>query len=787
MKRRTLSTRFQFHLLLSILLGLSISPLTTDNASADPPPLDELAALEQAVQHAADESIAAGNMPGCVVLIGRRNETILREAYGLRQVEPTPVPMTVDTVFDMASLTKPIATATSVMILAERGLIDLHSPVANYLPEFGQNGKEAITVIDLLTHQGGLTPDNALSDYDDGPEEAWRRITELELRYPLRSRFAYTDVGFIVLAKLVERVAGVEFNAFTRETLFQPLGMNETGFLPEQSLRERAAPTEKRNDQWMRGEVHDPRAYRLEGVAGHAGLFSTADDLALYARMMLGEGELGGVRVMSRETVQRMTQPYVTPGGLRGLGWDKQSGYSSNRGETFTSLAFGHGGFTGTAFWVDPGRDLFVVFLSSRLHPDGQGSVNRLAGHIGTLAAEAVDSWDVEENAREKAPDPFSPVMTGIDVLQEEEFARLQGRRVGLITNHTGVNINGVTTLSLLHESENVDLVAIFSPEHGIAGLLDTSDIGDGCDPTTGLPIFSLYGERRRPSPESLESIDVLVFDIQDIGARFYTYISTMGYAMEAAAERGIPFFVLDRPNPIGGVQVAGPMRDDERESFTAYHTLPVQHGMTIGELARMFRDERELFSSIQLDLDVVPVRHWRREDLFDKTGLLWINPSPNMRSLTEALLYPGIGLLETTNLSVGRGTDTPFEIVGAPWIDARELAGALNACDLSGVRFVPRRFTPDASVYTDQLCEGINIMITDRETFESVPTGFEIAYQLRRLYPDDWSAERYDRLLTSSVTLDALLEGRTSEEMLGLGHEEMESFLHRREQYLMY
>ena len=410
----------------------------------------------------------------------------------------------------------------------------------------------------------------------------------------------------------------------------------------------------------MQGEVHDPRAFRLGGVAGHAGLFSTAEDLALFAQMMLEHGRADGKQILAWRTVDVMTADYPVSSGVRGLGWDKRTGYSSNRGDLMTQQAFGHGGFTGTSMWIDPGLDLFVIFLSNRVHPDGKGAVNRLAGRIGSIAAAAIESPG--ESSTLAPHTGVEQVLCGIDVLQRDKFRQLDGKRAGLITNQTGINADGVTTARLLHDAPNVQLVALFSPEHGLQGKLDIPEIKDDQDTVTGLRVFSLYGKTRRPTAEDLRGIDTLVFDIQDIGTRFYTYISTMGYAMEMAAQQHLTFVVLDRPNPINGVDVGGPVLDEGQQSFVGYHPIPVRHGMTVGELAELFRHELKL----PVDLHVVTMEGWRRADYFDRTGLLWVNPSPNMRSLNEAFLYPGIGLLETTNLSVGRGTDTPFEVLGA-------------------------------------------------------------------------------------------------------------------------
>lgn len=780
-----------FCLVALILVATTASPALANGAL--PPAEPDQVGLDAGKLTQIDQVVAQGldanQMPGCVVLVARQGQVAFLKSYGYKRLQPDPLPMTTDTVFDMASITKPVATATSIMILLDRGLIKLDDPVAKHVPEFGQHGKEKVTVFHLLTHQGGLIPDNALADYADGPDSAWENIMALELRKPPGEKFIYSDVGYIVLAEMVSRITGQSVHEFTRKNIFRPLGMNETGYLPDETLRRRAAPTERRKGRWMQGEVHDPRAYALSGIAGHAGLFSTAQDLAIYAQMMLNGGHYAGTRVLNPEIVAKMTTPLKVSSGLRGLGWDIQTGYSSNRGEGFTLQAFGHGGFTGTTLWIDPGLDLIVIFLSNRLHPDGNGLINRLAGKIGGIAAEAILSRDDFPTSTstlaegEAAKPEAKTVLAGIDVLRRDDFRSLKGRQVGLITNQTGIARDGTPTFNLLHESDQVDLVALFSPEHGLKGKLEIASIEDSRHPGTALPVYSLYGKVRRPTSKMLAGIDTLVFDIQDIGTRFYTYISTMGHAMEAAAEEGIRFVVLDRPNPINGIDVSGPMLDPGRESFVAFYRLPLRHGMTIGELALLFKDKLNL----KLDLQIVQLEGWRRSDFFDATGLKWVNPSPNMRNLMEAILYPGIGLLETTNLSVGRGTDTPFEIIGAPWLDSVALARALTARDLPGVRFYPVEFTPEASKFSGERCRGVNIVIVDRRAFQPITTGLEIARRMRVLHPDDWQLSGYDRLLRNQRILDALRDEKTVAEMEAIYRPAVNEFRRVRADYLLY
>ncbi len=732
---------------------------------------DRLARIDTVVQ----EAIGRGELPGAVVLVIRRGHVVFRKAYGDRSREPAVTPMTVDTVFDLASLTKPVATATSLFVLLERGRLNLSDPVARYRPSFAQNGKARITIEQLLLHTSGLIADNPEADYRDGKARALERIDQLAPVTPPGSRFRYSDVNYIVLGELVGQLAGMPLDRFAQENIFRPLGMSETGFRPQGKLKECAAPTEQREGRWMIGEVHDPRAYLLGGVAGHAGLFSTGDDLAVFCQMLLNRGTYHGRRVLSPLAVEKMTAPHPVPGGLRALGWDVRTAFSSDRGELFPpGQGFGHTGFTGTSLWIDPPSETAVIFLSNRVHPHGKASINRLRGQVATIVASALN-----DPPRRR---PGAGVLTGIDVLVREHFARLKGRRVGLVTNHSGLSRDGRSTIDLLHQAEGVTLVALFSPEHGLRGEIDRR-VADGRDEATGLPVYSLYSDRRKPTAETLQGIDTLVYDIQDAGCRFYTYITTLGLVLEAAAEHGIKVVVLDRPNPIGGLAVDGPVLDGGRESFTAYHRLPVRHGLTVGELARLFNAERKLGA----DLDVVRMEGWRRGDLYDATGLPWINPSPNLRGLTASLLYPGIGLLETTNVSVGRGTDRPFEWIGAPWIDGQRLAAALAVEDVPGVRFMPRSLKPSASTHRGRECGGVQILVTDWAAVRPLSTGLAIACTLRRLYPQDWNIERYNDLLGHRATWEAVKRGASWREITKSWRPELGRFETTRRRYLLY
>jgi uncharacterized protein YbbC (DUF1343 family) len=567
---------------------------------------------------------------------------------------------------------------------------------------------------------------------------------------------------------------------------------------------ERIAPTEREspNGPMLCGIVHDPRSRALGGVAGHAGLFATADDLAIFAQMILNGGVgTNGRRILSPLAVRAMLDPAATPSGQRrGLGWDVQTSYSSPRGALFSHSSFGHTGFTGTSLWIDPETETFVVILTSRLHPDGHGrSPTSLRAEIATLAAAAI--IDAPSRPATSPPDALMPepephganrravaasradtVLCGIDVLAAEGFGLLRGLKIGLVTNHTGRTRDGKSTIDVLFHAQGVTLAKLFSPEHGIRGEVDAA-VPDSKDDATGLPIISLYAKDRKPRAKDLEGLDALVYDIQDIGARYYTYISTLGLILEAAKESEKKVFVLDRPNAIGGLAVSGPVRDQELASFIAYHALPVRHGMTVGELALLYNSERKIGAA----LEVVKCKGWKREDLYDRTGLVWTNPSPNMRSLTEALLYPGVGLLEATNLATGRGTDTPFERVGAPWIDPIPFAAALNGAAVPGARFVPFYFTPKERQHAGQRCGGVQILITNWSEFDPLRLGITLAVQLRSHYPKDWQPDGLLRLLCDRATYDQIVAGKPVDAIIAGWAEELAEFQKIRSRYLVY
>ncbi|MEJ6642645.1 MAG: DUF1343 domain-containing protein [Akkermansiaceae bacterium] len=773
-----------------IVLGLFalVSPLLGAGFSAV-----RLGEIDEAIEQAITDARA----PGGVFYLEREGE-VYEKAYGSRALVPDLEKMTVNTIFDAASLTKVVATTPAVMKLVEAGKLELDVPVSRYLPEFIGSGKELITIRELMTHTSGLRAGLSIPGDWSGKATAYEAACAEPLHGEAGEVYRYSDINFILLGLLVEKISGESLDQFCEREIFAPLGMTDCHFRPVAELElgklDRIAPTTEMADgNVLRGLVHDPTSRRMGGVAGHAGLFLTTRDLARYARMLLGGGQLEEKRIFREETIKLMTS-VQSPAGLprRGLGWDIDSPYAGPRGALFPVGSFGHTGWTGTRLWIDPYSRTFVIFLSNRNHPSEKGNVIGLQYQLGTLSALAITDFDFTRIANalpplvtEYEPKAASPgagkVQTGIDVLKREKFRQLRGRRVGLITNHTGIDQERTPTIDLFHRAPGVELVSLFSPEHGIRGVLDHGDIKDGRDAATGLPVYSLYGKNRRPTKDQLAGIDTLVFDIQDIGCRFYTYISTMAYCLEVASEEGLRFIVLDRPNPLGPV-IDGPVLTGER-SFVGVHEIPVRHGMTVGELARLINAER----GFEADLGVIRCEGASPLQWFDAVGQPWVNPSPNMRSLNAATLYPAVGMLEFCKLSVGRGTGTPFELLGAPYLDDLALAAALNQKAPAGVRFVPTRFTPDASVFKGEECGGVQLLVTDRDHYRSSELNIHLASTLYRLYAAKLDLPKMARLLGDQETLEAITGGRSRAEIQVVSDRQLNQFSKRRAPFLLY
>ncbi len=758
------------------------------------PPRDQFPQVDAIV----DEAVRTNLIPGAVVVIGHQGEVVYQKAYGSRSLIPTREPMTVDTIFDAASLTKVVATTPCLMKLFEQGKIRIDDPVTKYLPEF-QGGKSPITIRLLMTHFSGFRPDFDMgapwSGYQTGIEKA---LAEKPIAPP-GARFIYSDTNYILLGEIVRRLSGESLAQYAHEQIYAPLRMNDTGFLPPASLIPRIAPTEidEKTGIVERGIVNDPRSRAMGGIAGHAGLFTTAGDLAKYAAMLLGNGESNGIRLFDPATVKEFTTP-ATPADqpiLRALGWDMDSPYSSNRGELFPIGSFGHTGWTGTSMWMDPTTNSFVIILTNAVHPHHGKSLTSFRGRIATAVAAHYGMLIPNTVALTGYVDTISgagvhrviarngQTLTGLDILEQQGFAPLKGKRIALITNHTGLDRQGSRNIDLMLAA-GVQIKRLYSPEHGINGTKDEA-VGNSRDAKTGLPIVSLFQANQRRLPESqLQDIDAVVYDIQDVGARFYTYSCTMLYALEAAAKARKPFYLLDRPNPITGTHVEGPTLDPSLESFVGCYDIPLRHGMTFGELATMANAEQHWGA----DLHVIKMSNWERGDWFDSTGLTWVDPSPNMRSLNAALLYPGLAMLEANrNYSVGRGTDAPFEQIGADWIDGKLLADFLNAQFIPGVRIYSTRFRPESSNFAGKEIPGIRFVITDREAFDSTRLGIYLIAALEKLFPGKLDLPKCRFLIGNSQTIHLFETRSDAGEIWNDAEDEASAFINRRKPYLLY
>jgi len=751
-----------------------------------------------AVDPIVDEAVQSHLIPGAVLIVGHNNDIIYRKAYGSKAWLPEREPMGLETIFDAASLTKVIATTPCVMRLFEQGKLRIDDPVVKYLPEF-QGGKSDITIRLLMTHFSGMPPDVDLvpkwSGYETGIEKA---LTAKPIA-PAGSRFIYSDINFLLMGEIVRRLSGESLAQFAHEQIYAPLGMNDTGYLPSPSLMARIAPTEYEEENGMpfRGVVHDPTARYMGGVAGHAGVFTTADDLAKYAEMLVNMGTYKGTRIFAPETVRKFTEP-GSPADqpvLRGLGWDVDSPFSSNRGELFPIGSYGHTGFTGTSLWIDPNSHSFVIFLTNVVHLKRGNSLSSLRSRLATAIAAsfglnipqdvAITGYNetISGAGVHRVVDRNVDTMTGLDVLEAEGFHEFKGKRVGLITNQTGIDRTGRRNVDAM-VAAGVHIASLYSPEHGLNGTQD-SDVGNTKDPQTGITVVSLYQpNQRRLTAAQMQGLDAVVFDIQDVGARFYTYSCTMLYALEEAGKARKPFYVLDRPNPITGTHIEGPMIDKDLQSFIGCYDMPLRHGMTFGELAQMANAEQHWGA----DLHVVHMKNWMRGDWFDSGSLAWVNPSPNIRSLNAALLYPGLAMIEyATNYSVGRGTDAPFEQIGADWIKGPALAAALNAHFIPGVRAYPTKFQPTSSNFAGQTIEGVRFVITDRESFDSTRLGIEIASALQTLYPGKIDFDKCKNLIGSRTTVTSLQQGKAAIDIWTPAQADAIKFAERRKPFLIY
>ena len=775
--------------LLACMQSGRAAPVTNELGPLGAPvPMHDLEAVVAA-------QIADGNVAGAVVAIGDASGVRERVALGQRSNGPAAEPMTEDTIFDLASLTKAVATATAVLQLAERGRLELDAPASRYWPPFADGGKAHITIRQLLTHTSGLPPGLAAQSELRGPATVLHAIGVMPPIAAPGHRVIYSDLNYVALGEVVHRVSGIGLDAWCAQNIFQPLGMRDTAFRPSHKAIPRIAPTIIRNGRWLRGKVHDPTAAALGGVSGNAGLFSTADDLARFARMLLDGGRLGDRRILQPASVAQL----LTPDGstaveaTRTLGWEVQAPLIPNRYRAPRAGLLQHLGYTGTGLWIDLVTRRFVIVLTSRLYPAERGNamplreaaLNLVSSTAPLLsgeqiAARAPTMADAVISAGSRLPMAVGPVRSGIDVLEASGFAPLAGKRVGLVTNHSGFDAQGRRTIDVLNQAPGVRLSAIFAPEHGIGTDLDAR-FGDTIDVRSNVVVHSLYGNSKDIPRSALADIDVLVFDLQDAGVRFFTYLATLGATLEAAATAHIPVLVLDRPNPMGGDLVGGPVSDTANRSLTNYVSLPLVHGMTIGELARLLNDQLHIGAA----LHVVAMEQYDRAMRFANTGLGWVPPSPNLRDFAALERYPDVGLIEGASVSVGRGTSAPFGMVGAPWMDGAAVARELNALD-TGATYTPVHFVPAEGPYHGRSCSGVAIHRTSALTRPG-RIGLALARVLSVRYPEHFKLEAIRTSVGSETVWAMLRDGVSLDAIEHTVIAQTDVFLSERAAYLLY
>ncbi|MGU7785017.1 exo-beta-N-acetylmuramidase NamZ domain-containing protein [Burkholderia sp. PU8-34] len=739
--------------------------------------------------------IADRHVAGAVVLVGDAEGVRYRVASGMRTTAPVPDAMTADTIFDLASLTKAVATATAILQLAERGKLALDAPAARYWPAFAAHGKDSITVRQLLAHTSGLPAGVSSARALHSRAAVLADVAAMPPVASPGAHVVYSDINYVALGEIVERVSGEPLDAWCATHVFAPLGMHDTRFRPGTRMLARVAPTRAAQSRATTGaRVNDPIAAAMGGVSGNAGLFSTADDLARFARMVLHDGVLGGRRILQRDSVAVLETPATldAEGDARTAGWALQPPLVANRYRLPAAGAIAHLGYTGTGLWIDFVTRRFVVVLTSRLYPDATGDAQPLRAQVlgivssrappvsGAQIAVRVPAMAAAVAQAARLPASTGTVLTGIDVLAATGFAAVAGKRIGVVTNRSGFDREGRRTIDLLAQAPGARLTAIFAPEHGLDTDVDTT-FGDTVDVRTNVAVHSLYGDRRRIPPAALSDVDVLVFDLQDAGVRFFTYIATLGYALEAAAAAHIPIVVLDRPDPLGADLAGGPVSDPDAGSFTNYYPLPLMHGMTVGELAQLFNDRL----GIGAQLSVVPMQNYRRAMRFDDTGLGWVPPSPNLRDPVALSLYPDVGLVEGADVSVGRGTATPFGVVGAPWIDGRALADDLRAMHLNAT-FAPTRFVPVEGTHRGALCEGVRIARTPGPLRPGA-LGLALALALHRRYPGRFRIDAIRASVGSKVIADMLNDGHPLDEIERGADAQNAVFERERATYLLY
>ncbi len=706
---------------------------------------DAAKSLQEQIHDAVAKAVEDAKAPGAVAYVGDLEHTHAHIAIGARMIVPENRPAELDTIYDLASITKVMATATSIMLLNESSAVDLNAPVSQYLefPAFAQ-----FTVRQCLTHTAGLNPGKPFYKDCTTIDAMLERYAEMPLNWPPGTRWLYSDVGFMILGRIVEVASKQTLDAFCQAKVFTPLKMKSTTYNPPSKWADKCAATEQCpwRGKLMVGEVHDENAYAVGGVAGHAGLFSTAGDMATFTRALLTG------KILKPDTLKSMlTLGLVPEWPWQGLGWQLDGWPSKNFGFLPTRDGAGHVGFTGTSLWMDKTYGRFTILLSNTCHPS---RVTRDTETLRRTFYTAIGKMYYPNSAN---------VHTGLDRLLREDFKELRGKRVALLTHQAAIDQLGRHILDVFALAPDVRLVRLFSPEHGLSGQAEAgaavgSQIG-------AVPVISLYGKRSAPTAEELHGIDMFVVDLQDVGARYYTYPATMKACLKACAAARVPVLVLDRPNPVGGAILEGPIAVNT-DSLVCWGAVPARHGMTMGEIAEWFHQTDLKDTGLKLNVSLLD--SWVPERLFSQCSLNWIAPSPNIPTPETAILYTGTCLFEGTNVSEGRGTDAPFGTIGATWIDSERLIAAIPAEATVGVKVEAATFTPRSlpgravsPKFQDAACHGVRITLTDALAARPFALAVATLVALRKNHPKDLKWEKSFDVLAGSSALRERIEKR--------------------------
>lgn len=715
-----------------------------------------------ALRNALVESVRISKSPGAVAYVGDREKTYLHEAVGMRQLTPSTLKAEKDTIYDLASLTKVVATTTSLMLLYEAGEIQLDQPVSRYLPI---PAFTSITLRHCMTHSAGLIAGLPYYKESNTIDEMLQRYAELPLKWQPGTRWLYSDVGYMILGRIVELVAADSLDAFSQKRIFDPLKMTDTGFKPDAARAARCAATE--DCPWrgkvMVGEVHDENAFAVGGVAGHAGLFGTAEDLAKFVRAFLSG------QILKDETLAEMTRmPQIPAWPWQGLGWQLDPWSSMNSGFLTSRTAMGHSGWTGTSLWMDWDSGKFAIQLSNTCHP----------------SRSVRDNPDLRRKFYGDVSKVLYPASTnthsGLDRLMREGYGELRGKNVALLTHHAAVDQLQRHILDVFALAPDVFLKLAYSPEHGIRGQ---AEAGETVASERGpIPVISLYGARKKPTADELRQVDWFVIDLQDVGARYYTYAATMKSCLEACAEAGVPVLVLDRPNPAGGAVLEGPIAVNT-SSPVCWGAVPARHGMTLGEIALHF--QRTVFAKTKLRVSVSALDNWTPNRIFRECSLPWLPPSPNIPTPESALVYAGTCLFEGTNLNEGRGTESPFELIGAPWLDANAVLAALDRDAMEGFAIEATQYTPvsipgkaSKPRFQDERCKGLRITLRDPRQARPFSLTLALLETIRRIHPREfeWTSS-FDVLAGSEHLRQQIEQGQPWKQIIASAESGLRAF----------